>query len=118
MADIVHLESNRLMPALARLDAATGTSAAVAIPTGWAGAYVTLKAEGGDVVFRPGDSSVQVDPADSDATKIGWKLDADESQDFRIPPGSTHLAIATPSTSANLRWALTSDQSGVQGAVT
>lgn len=104
-------ESNRLMPTAAAVLSVTSSSVAHAIPEGWDGAYVSLRAAGADVLFKPGDASVAVDPADSDATKIGWLISPDATEDWRIPPGCTHLAVVTTGTAATLRWGLSSDKS-------
>lgn len=111
-------ETNRLMPVSVLFTAVTGTSVPVEIPAGWAGAYVSLRASGGDVWFLPGDASVEVDPADSDPALIGWMIAPDSTEDWRIPPGCTHLAVATTDCDVSLRWALTSDPSGVRGTTT
>ena len=109
-------DTNRLMPTDPRYQAVTGASVAVPIPEGWAGAFVTLQAIGGTVLFKPGDASVEVDKTFADPTKIGWQLTAGAQDDWRIPPGLGFLAIVTPSPgTVYLLWALTSDKSQPRG---
>lgn len=118
MSDVVGHDSNRLVPSGVIVTPVTGVTAAVAIPPSWIGRFISLRAEGGSIVFKLGDSTVTVDPSDVDPTKIGWKQLDGEAQDWRIADEFTFIAVASPDGSASMRWGVSSDKNEGAGALT
>ncbi len=74
--------------------ATDATGGDFALPSGWAGQWVTMKQVSGNVRFAFTDGTAEtIDYAEANSAdpQLGWHLGAGESEDWLIPADATHL---------------------------
>jgi len=75
--------------------AVTATAGDFALPAGWPGQWITMRAVGADVYFFFADSAAET----VDSTKVaeshaqlGYPVLAGEEKDYLVPKGASHLS--------------------------